>query len=125
MVEKATLLINKGNDNSGEAVRKKLYTFIKKIVKNKSYKIKWGLIKVADSEQLIKDKKETEKTRKTKSMRWELDNLVSDFFFTDSWFLSKILDENKYNYTLADITYFDDKLVYLLEFTPKKSSSKF
>ena len=124
-VEKATMLINKGNDNSGEAVRKKLYTFIKKIVKNKSYKIKWGLKKVADSEQLIKDKKETEKTRKMNTMKWKLENLVDDFFFTDSWFLSKILDEDNYNYTLADITYFDDKLVYLLEFSPKKSSSKF
>ncbi len=106
-------------------MKNQLYTYFDRLFLNKSFKVKWGIIKVLDSTNSKKSKKENSELRSTKAVRDKLKLTFNNFSYNDNWLLGTILNKKKYEYKLTEITYFNDNLVYILEFSPKKSSSKF
>lgn len=130
-VDKATLLMDKKKGFSLEGVQEKGSEIILKYLDpKKSYKVKSGWFKVEDSLSLseeFKDQKE-EKDKQSLSMEYLNDEAYEQLGkanFTEDGFMRQVLNPRFYDFQLLDITFFMGDMVYVVKFTPRKSSSKF
>lgn len=130
-VDKATLLMDKRKDFSLEGVQKKGSEIILKYLDpKKSYKVKSGWFKVEDSLSLSEELKDEKEARENQTLDMEL--LNNEAFgqlvkaqFKEGSFIRQVLDPKYYDFELLDLTFFMNDLVYVVKFTPRKSSSKF
>lgn len=129
-VIKATKLVNKKNDKSSGKFQKQIMNIIANhLEKDATYKVSSGILPVEDSlsisddltKKLYKDKLELKKLKKS------IKNNIKSFDISNSKnkgfdFIHKT---KKYNYTLKGTSTFDNEKIYIINFTPKKSSAKF
>ncbi|NNC70357.1 MAG: carboxypeptidase-like regulatory domain-containing protein [Flavobacteriaceae bacterium] len=139
---KASELYDKNNEIGMKALEEKFETIVNKNVKKDSYfKIKSGIFgqKVDLNEfkteevdstntEALQKKLEEEKNRKearkknfAKYRRSSLGSLFNGLFFHEKAKLNFINKSNRYEFSVADITYMGDDAVYVLEFKPKRS----
>ena len=130
-VDKATKLIDASKDFSIESIQKKSQNIILEYLdKTKSYKIKSGLFKIEDSlslKQVEQEFKNRDSINKypISYLKDSSQGLLKDSQFYDESFLSKILNRDLYKYTFENVTYYNNELVYIIMFKPRKSKAKF
>lgn len=127
-VEKATKLIDTKKDFSIENIQEKAQRIVLQYLDStKTYKLKTGLIKIEDSLSLSEDaKKEKEKNEYLIShLKSDTDGVLKISQFYDGSFLNNILDPDRYAYSFEDATFFNDELIYIIQYHPKKAKAKF
>lgn len=127
-VSKATELVDQKNDLSIEEVQNRAqHVILKYLDTTLTYKLKTRLFKIEDSLSL-----NDEDTKKNKKNDYEIENLKGQAThllkrsqFYDNTMLSNLLDADLYNYHFVDISNFNDELIYIINYTPKRPRSKY
>ncbi|MEC3907411.1 carboxypeptidase-like regulatory domain-containing protein [Tamlana sp. 2201CG12-4] len=128
VVDKATKLLDYKNDFSMDEIQEKAqHIVLKYLDTTKTYKLKTGIFKIEDSLALKDEdfKDEEKKEYRTTSLNNQTRSFLRRAQFYDNSFLNKILNNNRYNYTFEKITYHNDNLTYIVNFTPRKGKSKY
>ena len=118
-------LINKKDDRSQEALSKLLLkAVVSQLDKKATYKVKSGMFPVEDSLKVedIKMYRDSLSMRPTKKY---LVKTINKYTFKKKSDLDFVTATKKYNYVLAGMDEYDDEMVYVITFKPKKSSAKF
>jgi len=128
-VEKANRIINTEKDFSIDQIQKQAQNIVLKYLDTtKTYKLKTGLIKIEDSlsiQEGIHVQKDTVREFEMNDLKEKTQNIIKYSQFYDNSFITNILDKNLYNYILKDITVYEDELIYVINYIPKKSKSKY
>jgi len=127
-VYKATELIDQKNNLSIDEVQKRAQHIILKYLDTSlTYKLKTGLFKIEDSLSLKdEDKKEPNKKEyQVKDLNEHANNILKRSHFYENSMLSKILDTDLYDYSFIDVSYFNNELIYIINYKPKRSKSKY
>ena len=127
-VEKATQIINSKKDFSLENIQEKAQNIVLKYLDTTlTYKLKTGLFKIEDSLSLA-----TEKNAKDEKQEFQIKNLKNDShgLLKDSKpnpqsLIRKILNSDSYSYSLKDVTFYNDEIVYTINFKPNKAKAKY
>lgn len=121
--KKGTKLINIDKNMSSDQVQAKAFEAIaRKLETSNTFKVRSGILPVGDSLDLKKSfitKKENE-TLSLKYKQRYVSGIFRAFNFNSKTDLDFIKDYNKYNYTLDRAFNYNDELVYVLKFEPKK-----
>ena len=126
-VEKAIQLRDEKNNQSMESIADRGQEIVlKHLDKDKIYTVKSGLFKVSDSASLnkeeIKKSQDTIKTLKLAKKATFRQLNKSSFIHPDTK-LDFVTSTNKYNYTIKDITYLNNEMIYIIDFSSKRSSA--
>lgn len=128
VVARATKLIDHKKDFSIDKVQEKTQELMLKYLDTtKTYKVKTGIFKVEDSLSLNDENfKEAKKNEHTISyLKQKTNSLIKGSQFYDGSLLYKILNQDLYDYTFEDITYYNDDLTYVIGYEPRKSKVKY
>jgi hypothetical protein len=128
VVHKATELLDQKNSLSFEDVQKKgQNVMLKYLDTTLTYKLKTGLFKIEDSLSLKDDKtKEVQKNEyQIGNLRGGINTILEHSRFGENSMLTKILDNNLYEYSFENTSYFNDELIYVISYKPKRSRSKY
>ncbi|HEX9828092.1 MAG TPA: carboxypeptidase-like regulatory domain-containing protein, partial [Flavobacteriaceae bacterium] len=128
VVHKATELLDQKNSLSFEDVQKKgQNVMLKYLDTTLTYKLKTGLFKIEDSLSLKDDKtKEVQKNEyQIDNLRGGINTILEHSHFGENSMLTKILDSNLYEYNFENTSYFNDELIYVISYKPKRSRSKY
>jgi len=128
MVQKATELLDQKNDLSIDEVQNRAqHVILKYLDTTLTYKLKSGLFKIEDSLSLknegLKDSINNEYT--VRNLRDQTNELLKRSKFYDESMLSKLLDADLYDYSLLDISNFNDELIYVIGYKPRRSRAKY
>lgn len=122
---KAIELINKKEDKSQDALAQLLLkTVVSQLDKKATYKIKSGLFPVEDSLK-VEDTNMYKDSLTTRYTKQFLDYNIAMYTFKEKSKLDFVKKTKKYNYVLKGMSEYEDEMVYIIGFTPKKSSAKF
>lgn len=127
VVHKATELLDQKNSLSFEDVQKKgENVMLKYLDTTLTYKLKSGLFKIEDSLSLKDNSKEMEKNEyETNNLKETVNSILKLSKFGEDSILIDILDNDLYEYSLEDISYFNNELIYVIRFKPSRSKSKY
>lgn len=130
VVHKATELLDQKNNLSIEEIQKRAQDVILKYLDTTlTYKLKTGLFKIEDSLSLNdnedKDKEKNKNEYDVGGLKSQAASLLKRSQFYDNSFLSKILDADLYDYSLQDVSYFNNELIYIINYKPSRSKSKY
>ncbi|WP_242118738.1 carboxypeptidase-like regulatory domain-containing protein [Aestuariivivens sediminicola] len=126
-VGKVTKLLDHKSDFSLETVEEKAKSLVLKYLDTtKTYKVKTGIFKVEDSMSIKEEELKSDKptTYQVNDLKYSTFALVKKATFTQSSFLNTLIDPKRYEYTLEDINYNNDELVYIIRFKPRRAKSK-
>lgn len=127
-VDKAIRLLDERNDQSVEKLAEKGQELIlKHLDKDKIYTVKSGWFKVSDSVSLNEENnnKMEDTINSLKFIRNMVQKMVNDHGFSSKTILNFITDTRKYEYEIKDITFIGPEMVYVIGYTPKRSSADF
>lgn len=125
--QKTTQLINREENTSLESLQEKVFKLLGDKIKTEStFKVSSGILPIDDefkfekAENLFSEKDTTDSNVKNniKSLLSSADLSKSNEY----QFLSEI---EKYNYTLSDVTGYQDEMVYVLNFKPRKRKANY
>ena len=128
VVHKATELLDQKNNLSFEDVQKKGENIMLKYLDTTlTYKLKSGLFKIEDSLSLKDNSsKEMENNEyQTNDLKGTVNSILELSQFGENSTLSDILDNDLYDYTLLDISNYNNELIYVIGFKPDRSRSKY
>ncbi len=128
VVHKATELLDQKNSLSFDDVQKKgQNVMLKYLDTTLTYKLKTGLFKIEDSLSLKEDSaKNKEKNEyQINNLKGETNSILKHSKFGEGSMLTNILDNNLYEYKLESISNFNNELLYVISYKPKKSRSKY
>lgn len=127
-IQKATELLDQKNNLTIEEVQSRAQHIILKYLDTTlTYNLKTGLFKIEDSLSLKDEnkKKHNKNEYQVKDLNSRTNNLLKRAQFYDNSMLSKILDKDLYDYNFADVSYFNNELIYIINYKPKRSKSKY
>jgi hypothetical protein len=129
-VIKATQLIDRKKDISIEEIQEKAQRlFLKYLDTTKTYKLKTGLIKIEDSlsfkDSKLKEPEEDTFEYEVADLRSASHEQLQKSQIYDNTILKNILDKNLYKYDYLSATVYDNELVHIIAYSPKRSKSKF
>ena len=127
-VEKATQIINSKKDFSMDNVQEKAQNIVLKYLDTTlTYKLKTGLFKIEDSLSLASDNKKEDKKQEFKidDLKSKAYSMFSDAGTNPKNLLKSIINLDYYRYYLRDATFNNDEMVYIIDYTPRKSKSKY
>lgn len=130
-VLKGTTLLDKNRSFSIDAVQEKAQNLILQYLDTTyTYKLKSGLFKIEDSlslknEELKKQHEDSVNTFSIKSLKSESFNLLSNAMTYEQTLIHSILNTQFYDYSFDKVTVFDENLVYVISYTPRKSKAKY
>jgi hypothetical protein len=127
-VFKAAELVDQKNNLSIEEVQiRAQHVILKYLDTTLTYKLKTGLFKIEDSLSLKdEDSKEHNKNEyEVKELNGQANNLLKRSQFNENSMLSKIVDADLYEYRFVDVSYFNNELIYIINYKPKRSKSKY
>lgn len=124
-VNKVTVLVDKDKDFSIDNVQKKAQDIVLRYLDTtQTYKLKSGLFKVEDSlsfGDLKSDRKENEIS--LGSLKGNIN--LRDTYMLEGTFIPELLDQKYYDHELLDVSFYQNDMVYVVKFTPRKSSAKY
>lgn len=125
VVHKAAQLLDKKNNLSIDEVQNKAqHVILKYLDTTLTYKLKTGLFKIEDSLSLKEENEHHNKNEyEIENLKGQTNHLLKRAQFEDGSMLSKILDANLYEYSFQDISYFNNELIYVINYKPKRSRS--
>ena len=125
-VEKATQIINSEKNFSMDNVQEKAQNIVLKYLDTTlTYKLKTGLFKIEDSLSLANDNEEKKQEFKIEDLKSKAYSMFSDSGTNPKNLLKSIIDLDNYQYTLRDVTFSNDNMVYIIDYAPRKSKSKY
>ncbi|MDX1471512.1 MAG: carboxypeptidase-like regulatory domain-containing protein [Flavobacteriaceae bacterium] len=127
-VVKATKLIDSKSDISVDQVQEKAQRVVFRYLDTtKTFKVKTGIIKIEDSMTLDDTSvKEDEQNRyHVEGLKNETFGLLKDSKNLTGSMLTHLIDADNYKFELKKVTYQNDELIYVIEFRPRKSKSKY
>lgn len=126
-VFKITSLLDKKKNFSVENIQEKAQGIILKYLDTtKTYKIKTGILKIEDSLDLKKSKENSKRdTYDIEPLKNETYALLSSSQTYDETILKSIIDSDYYKYEFEGTTVFNNELVYIIKYRPRRSKSKF
>jgi len=127
-VERATKIINTKKDFSLENIQKQAQNIVLKYLDTTlTYKLKTGLFKVEDSLSLANNNKSDDNKQEfeIKDLKSNANNMIDRLQPNTNSLLNEILDPEYYNYTLKDLNYYNNTMVYAIHYSPKKSKAKY
>lgn len=128
VVYKATELLDQKNSLSFEDVQQKGQNIMLKYLDTTlTYKLKTGLFKIEDSLSLKDESsKELDKNEyETNNLKGNVNSILELSQFDDNSTLTNILDNDLYEYSLEDVSYYNNELIYVIRFKPDRSRSKY
>src|SRR5690606_12373765 len=130
IVNKATKLLDYNKDFSIDNVQERAKNILLRYLDTtKTYKVKTGLFKIEDSLSFDKIKQEREKAEKEeiniKQLKGATQHLLSYSKFYDNSFLINILNPRLYEYTIDDVTVYNEQLTYIISYQPRKGKAKY
>lgn len=129
-VNKATKLLDHAKDFSLDNVQERAKSILLRYLDTtKTYKVKTGLFKIEDSLSFAKVKKEQEKVEKEEFDSNQLKNATKGLLkysrFYDNSFLMNILNPRLYDYSLDNVTTYNQQLTYIINYKPRKGKAKY
>ena len=126
-VYKITSLLDKKKNFSVDNIQEKAQTIILKYLDTtKTYKIKTGLLKIEDSLDLKESRKNSNRdTYDIAPLKDDTFALLSTSQNYEETLLTTILNPDEYEYEFEGTTGFNNELVYILKYEPRRSRSKF
>ena len=127
-VIKATKLVNKTNDKSSDKFQKEIMNIMAKhFEKDATYKVSSGLFPVEDSLKMNDElNKELYKEKyNTKNLKNNINHKLKAFSIKNEETYDFIHKTKKYNYVLKGTSTHDNEKIYIVEFSPRKSSAKY
>ena len=128
-ISRATKLIDRKNDFTIEDVQERAQNLVYKYLDTtKTYKVKTGLFKIEDSMSLKSDKnnKPIEKNEyQIDDLNSKSRSLLNHAEFYDNSFLTNILNQDLYEYSLVNTTSFNGDLIYTINYIPRRSKAKY
>ena len=101
-----------------------LGTVAKYLEKGETYKVKSGMFKVEDSLNVETDFKDDNEFE-SKYLRKDYNEIIKNYKVDEDSKLDFIFKNSRYNFTLKGISYLNDDLVYIIDFTPDSGSAKY
>lgn len=128
-VIKATQLIDQSKTVSSDEIEEKAQRLILKYLDTtKTYKLKSGLFKIEDSLALndnSDNKSENKQEYNVEGLRNETHELIHKSQIYDNTLLRKLIDPELYKYTFVDATFYNNELIYVINYEPRRSKAKF
>ncbi len=126
-VYKATELVDQKNNLSIDEVQSRAQRVILKYLDTTlTYKLKTGLFKIEDSLSLNEENERHNKNEyEIENLKGQTNYLLKRAQFDDDSMLSNILDPSLYEYSFYDISFFNNEMIYVINYKPKKSRSKY
>ena len=127
-VEKATQIINAKKDFSLENIQEKAQNIVLKYLDTTlTYKLKTGLFKIEDSLSLSNVKSAEDNTQEFEiaDLKNDAQKMLNDTRPDTQSLLRKILDADNYSYSLQNVTFYNDEMVYAIHFKPNRAKSKY
>lgn len=127
-VDKATQIINTRKNFSLDNIQETAQRIVLKYLDTtKTYKLKTSFIKVEDSLSLQSDNSDKSKDHnfENENLKRDANNLLKYAQPNNTEFIKGILDKERYEYTLRDVNYFNEHLVYIIDYAPIKRKSKY
>lgn len=125
--QKTTQLINREENTSLENLQEKVIKLLGDKIKTEStFKVKSGILPIDDefkfekAENLFSEKDTTETNVKN-----NIKSLLSSADLSKSNEFEFLSDIENYNYTLTDVTGYQDEMVYVLTFNPRKRKANY
>jgi len=128
VVYKAAELLDQKNSISFEEVQQKGQNIMLKYLDTTlTYKLKTGLFKIEDSLSLKDEssKKLDKNEYETNNLKGNVNSILELSQFDDNSTLTNILDNDLYEYSLEDVSYYNNELIYVVRFKPDRSRSKY
>jgi CarboxypepD_reg-like domain len=128
LVEKATQIINAKKDFSLKNIQEKAQNIVLKYLDTTlTYKLKSGLFKVEDSLSLANEDEPKDKKLefKIKDLKSDANKMLNDTRTNPQSLLRKILDADNYSYSLQNVTFYNDEMIYAIHFKPKRAKAKY
>lgn len=127
-VDKATQIINAKKDFSLENIQERAQGVVLKYLDTTlTYKLKTGIFKVEDSLSLASgDNHEEDKQEfEIKELKRKANKMLDDTRPNTKSLLRKILDADNYSYSLQNVTFYNNEMVYAIHFKPKRAKAKY
>ncbi|WP_040282020.1 carboxypeptidase-like regulatory domain-containing protein [Psychroserpens damuponensis] len=127
-VDKATKIINSNENVSLEEIQKNAQlTVLKYLDTTMTYKLKTGLFKIEDSLSLNNDDKKDKNLDqfKIKDLKKSTVSVLDKSKTGTNGMLLEVLNQDDYDYTLANASMVNGEMVYLVTFKPDRSSANF
>jgi CarboxypepD_reg-like domain len=129
-VSKATKLLDHNKDFSIDNVQERAKNIMLRYLDTtKTYKVKTGLFKLEDSLSFVEIKKEREKAKKEefdiKGLKAGTKRLLKYTHFYDNSFLMNVLNPRLYEYSIEDVTVYNQQLTYVINYQPRKDKAKY
>ncbi|WP_100615639.1 carboxypeptidase-like regulatory domain-containing protein [Confluentibacter citreus] len=130
IVSKATQLLDHSKDFSIDNVQERAKNIMLRYLDTtKTYKVKTGLFKIEDSlsfEEMNKEQKKPKKDEfETNQLKGATKGLLRFTKFYDNSFLMNVLNPRLYEYTIDDITIYNQQLTYVISYQPRKGKAKY
>jgi len=125
--QKTTQLINREENTSLESLQEKVFRLLGDKIKTEStFKVKSGILPIDDEFKFEKtenlfSKKDTTDT----NIRNNIKNLLSSADLSKTSGFEFLSDLDNYSYTLEDVTGYQDEMVYVLHFKPKRRKASY
>ena len=125
---KTTYLINEEEDNSMENIQEEVFKELIDALDTKtSFKVRTGIIPIEDSlsteEFITKDEPEKKDTIKNEFHKYSYADIIQKSQNLAN--LDFIEDSKKYEFSLDNTSFFNGEIVYVINFKPKRGSSKY
>ncbi|WP_299889671.1 carboxypeptidase-like regulatory domain-containing protein [uncultured Lacinutrix sp.] len=127
-VSKVTNLIDKNKNFNSESIEEKVQIAMLKVLDtSKTFKLKTGIIKIEDSMSLKDSQNKEVKANEYNNIKLKDDllDIIQKTKFHDDSFIRNIIDTDLYNYEFEDFSFYNNELVYIINFKPRRSKSKF
>lgn len=124
---KATELLDIEDKNAFDNLQKKATNVIlQHLDVDKTYKLKSGLFYIEDSLSLKASKRKTDETLIfLDGVKQNANQFINQHLFGSSSLFDFVSDTSIYHYRVEDITYMDNKPVYVIHFEPRRNRAKY
>ena len=125
-VLKSTILVNKKKDKSSEKFQSQLLEVIANhLEKDATYKVKSGILPVMDSLKIEENLANQlyKKEKKVSSLKTNITSKLQKFDIHNDKKYGFLHKQKKYNYKLKGIAKLDGEKIYIIGFSPRKSSA--
>jgi len=127
-VTQANQIINANKDFSLDNIQEKAqHIVLKYLDTTKTYKLKSGLFKAEDSLSLANNNtsEDNKQEFEIKDLKSNANNILDRIQPNPNSLLKNLLDAKYYNYTLHDVSFYNNIMVYAIQYQPKKAKAKY
>ena len=127
-VEKATQIINSKKDFSLENIQERAQSVVLKYLDTTlTYKLKTGMFKIEDSLSLSNVNSSEDNTQEFEiaDLKNNAQKMLNDERQDTQSLLRKILDADNYSYSLQNVTFYNEEMVYAIHFKPRRARAKY